>query len=100
MVRNSRPLRVRDMQIYRVCDSASEILIYLMVLFSPWAFGTTQAWAIWTINAAGYWLGLLLGVKLAIRHFRDYRPPRWGDATGPLSPTLSPSPTSVRLRRG
>src|SRR6266567_1821015 len=80
MVRNPRPLRVRDLQTYRVCDSASEILIYLMVLFSPWAFGTTQSWAIRTMNMAGYSLGLLLAVKLAIRHFRDYHPPRWADA--------------------
>src|SRR5712671_4505408 len=80
MVRNPRPLRVRDVQAYRVCDGASEFLIYLMVLFSPWAFGTTQPWAIWTMNIAGYVLGLLLTVKLAIRHFKDYRPPRWADA--------------------
>jgi len=80
MARNPRPLRVRDVQTYRVCDGASEFLIYLMVLFSPWAFGTTQPWAIWTMNIAGYVLGLLLAIKLAIRHFKDYRPPRWAGA--------------------
>src|SRR6266568_2896299 len=80
MARNSRPLRVRDMRIYSVCDGASGILICLMVVFSPWAFGTTQPWAIWTMNIAGYWLGFLLAIKLAIRHFKEYRPPRWGEA--------------------
>ena len=79
-----RPLRQRDVQLYRVCDDLTEPVIYFMVLFSPWAFGTTQPWAIWTMNAAGYFLGVLLAVRLAVRWFKGYRPPRWGDqATGP-----------------
>ena len=56
-VRRSRPLRVLDVQIYRVCEDVTEGLIYLMVIFSPWAFGTTQPWSIWTMNLAGYLLG-------------------------------------------
>ncbi|MGA2177920.1 MAG: O-antigen ligase family protein [Verrucomicrobiota bacterium] len=48
-----------------------------MVLFSPWAFGTTQPWSIWAMNGAGYFLGLLLGVKLIIRFLTGYRNPCW-----------------------
>src|SRR5258708_18874259 len=70
-------LRARDVQLYRFCEDLTEALIYLMVVFSPWAFGTTQPWSIWTMNAAGYLLGLLLALKLFIRRATGYRPPRW-----------------------
>src|ERR1044071_3826010 len=73
----TRLLRVGDVQLYRVCDDLSEPLIYFMVLFSPWAFGATQPWAIWTMNVVGYILGALLLGKLAVRHWKGYRPPRW-----------------------
>lgn len=42
-----------------VADLVSSVLIYFMVVFSPWAFGTTQLWSIWTMNFAGYSLGIL-----------------------------------------
>ena len=61
-----------------MCDDASESVLYLMVLFSPWAFGTTQPWSIWVMNTAGYSVGLLLAVKLTIRILTGYRNPRWG----------------------
>ena len=52
----------------RSCEILTEGLIYLMVIFSPWAFGTTQRWAIWTMNIAGYALGTLwLGRRIAAR---------------------------------
>src|ERR1035437_8509782 len=74
-----RPLRARDVQFYRVCEDFTEPLICLMVVFGPWAFGTTQSWSIWLMNGAGYLLGLLLAGKLAIRRFKGYHPPRWDD---------------------
>jgi hypothetical protein len=49
-----------------------------MVVFSPWAFGTTQPWAIWTMDVAGYLLGLLLALKLWVRWRKGYRPAKWG----------------------
>jgi len=75
----SRPLRARDVQIYLVCEHLTEGLIYLMVVFSPWAFGTSQPWSIWVMNGAGYLLGGMLAVKLAIRSVKSYRPPRWDE---------------------
>jgi hypothetical protein len=74
-----RPLSARDVQTYRYCDDLSEPLIYAMVIFSPWAFGTTQTWSMWVMNGAGYLLGLLLACKLAIRWRKDYQPQRWDD---------------------
>lgn len=77
-----RPLRAADVQLYRVAEDLTGWLIQLMAVFSPWAFGTTQPWSIWTMNAAGYALGILLTVKLTIRWLKGYRPPRW-DETPP-----------------
>ena len=101
----ARSLSARDVQFYRTCDDLSGPLIYSMVVFSPWAFGTTQPWSIWLMNAAGYLLGLMLSFKLFIRWFKGYRPPRWGSnlnaglgdhksspkVSSPLSVVSSPS---------
>lgn len=76
------PLRARDISLYSLCDILSGGLIYAMVLFSPWAFGTTQPWSIRAMNTAGFLLGLLLAAKLLIRWLKGYRPPRW-DADAP-----------------
>ena len=78
-VRKIRPLRVLDVQIYQACEVLTEGIIYLMVLFSPWAFGTSEPWSIWVMNIAGYFLGAMLAVKLVIRRLKDYRPPRWDE---------------------
>ena len=87
--RGPRPLRARDVQIYRVCEDLTEVLVYAMVVFSPWAFGTTQAWSMWAMTGAGYVCGALLGCKLAIRRFKGYEPSRWGETrrSGPPSET-------------
>jgi hypothetical protein len=70
-------LRAGDIQLYRLCDDFSGALIFLMVIFSPWAFGTTQAWSIWTMNVAGFALGVLLLAKLFIREVKGFPAPRW-----------------------
>jgi hypothetical protein len=48
-----------------------------MIIFSPWAFGTTQLWSIWSMNVVGYLLGVFLAIKLFIRCVKGYQPPRW-----------------------
>jgi len=70
-------LRAADVQLYRICDDLSGALIFPMVIFSPWAFGTTQPWSIWTMNLAGFVLGILLLTKLFIRQIKGFRQPRW-----------------------
>src|SRR5205085_6520362 len=70
----------RDVQLYRICEDLTEGLIYLMIIFSPWAFGTTQRWSIWIMNAGGYLLGFLLAVKILIRTAKAYSPPNWENA--------------------
>lgn len=70
-------LRAADIQLHRICDDLSGALIFPMVIFSPWAFGTTQPWSIGIMNTAGVALGVLLLVKLFIREVKGFRPPRW-----------------------
>ena len=77
MFRHRFQLRAADVPLYRLCDQATGNVILLMVVFSPWAFGSAQEWAIWTMNVAGYILGALLLVKLFIRKFKNYPAPRW-----------------------
>ena len=64
--------------LHKACDGLTEALIYAMVVFSPWAFGTTQQWAIRVMNCGGYLLGLLLVVKVLSRMITGWRPERWG----------------------
>jgi O-antigen ligase len=80
-------LRAADVQLYRVCDDLSGILIFAMVVFSPWAFGTTQPWSIWTMNIAGYALGVLLLLKLFIREAKGHPAMRWNNFSTPSGAT-------------
>lgn len=68
-----------------------------MVVFSPWAFGTTEPWSIWTLNIAGYGLGGLWLAKHALRRLGGSAPAdppsslvgqRWERALGPLTIAL------------
>jgi O-antigen ligase len=93
-------LRAQDPQLYRMSDDLSGALILPMLLFSPWAFGTTQPWAIWCMNYAGYALGVLLLVKLFIRHAKGYAAPRWDNySTRTGTFTRHPHPLSRLLTR-
>ncbi len=65
--------------VYRCCDGVTEAGLYFMVVFGPWAFGTTEDWSVSLMNLAGYGLGLLLLSKWLIRGLTGYRPARWGD---------------------
>jgi len=83
------------LRMHRVCDAISEPLFYFMVLFGPWAFGTTQPWAIWVMNWAGYLAGFLLAIKLAIRFLTGYRNARWGERGSEIQ-TDSPDQSSAQ----
>jgi hypothetical protein len=78
-------LRPRDIALYKVCDDLSGGLIFVMILFSPWAFGTTQHWAVWVMNGLGYLAGALFLVKWRIRSAKRYFTPLWGGAGTPGS---------------
>src|SRR5512138_1908077 len=64
-------------------DGITEVLLGAMIVFSPWAFGTTQPWSIHVMNAGGYALGCLFLAKSVMR--RSF---------------FAPAPTSVNRLRG
>ena len=68
-----------DPPLYTVCERLTEVILYAMVVFGPWAFGTTQPWAIQVMNTAGFALGGLLGLKWIVRRATSHQPPRWDD---------------------
>jgi hypothetical protein len=70
-------LQGRDVQLYRLGDDLSGLIILPMLVLSPWLFGTTPHWAIWGMNFGGYLLGFLLLGKLFIREVKGYVAPRW-----------------------
>jgi len=53
-----------------------------MVLFSVWAIASIPAWAVWTMNGAGYALGLLLAIKWLNCRAAGYEPARWDEGAG------------------
>ncbi|MHB8524273.1 MAG: hypothetical protein ACYDH9_26435 [Limisphaerales bacterium] len=74
--------RPRTPKAYDVCDWLTEGVLYFMILFGPWAFGTTQVWSTWVMNVAAYALGATLITKWTIRWRAGYQPVRWGQASG------------------
>ena len=82
---------------YRVSDHITEGLVYAMVLFSPWAFGTTRSWAVWCMNGAAYALGVLLVTKWVVRWRTGYQPERWGESRSGWMPAALASLTVLLL---
>lgn len=87
-------LRPRHVHLYRLADDTSGVLIHALCLFSPWAFGTTEDWSTWVMNAGGYLLGFLWIIKLHLRHHRGLPAARWTipasdrRALSPFHPTV------------
>lgn len=77
-----------DVKLYAICDTITGPLLLFMIVFSPWAFGTTQRWAILAMNALGYVVGALWLVKWFVRRMKGYQAPRWGEpgTLGRLTP--------------
>lgn len=64
----TRPWPARESRWYRLCDRATEILLYLLLVAAPWCFGATEEWSIWGMTALSWVLGgLLLGKKVLQR---------------------------------
>ena len=88
-------LRAGDVQVYRLCDDLSGLGLLAMVIFSPWAFGTTQPWAIWVMNFVGDALGVLWLLKLLIRQAKGYVAPSWENYSSRAGALVRPVPPSV-----
>ncbi len=88
---------LRAVLTYRTCDRLSEGLIYFMVVFTPWVFGTTIVWSVWAMNTCGFLLGILLCVKWAIRVCYGFRPQRW--QTDPEESALSQGESRIEASK-
>lgn len=77
--KSSTPGNLRTPPAYKLCDQISEGLIYLSVVFAPWAFGTTSEPETWILDAMCLLLGGALATKWLIRWRTGYRPSRWSD---------------------
>ena len=62
---------------YRVLEVLSGILLSFVVVFAPWAFGSTVRWALWTSCGVGYAMGLILLIKVLYRWKAGFRPATW-----------------------
>ena len=94
---DKRSQRNRSNSAYWRIDTASEYLIYAILIFTPWAFGTTEGWAIRTINTLNYVLGGLLVAKWIVRLATGFHPARW-DGPGGLrgySPAYVLAPLAI-----
>lgn len=69
-------------------DRLRGFLICAALIFSPWAFGTTQLWSIWTMNVLSYALGFLTLAHWILRR------PGFSSPDSNLNPNrnLNPSP--------
>jgi O-antigen ligase len=73
--------RERSPALYWHLDTISEYLIYAILIFTPWAFATTENWAIKSVNAWNFVLGGLLVAKWIVRVVTGFQPPRWDGPT-------------------
>ena len=62
-----KPRKPKEPKLHKLANQFSGMIIFFIVIFSPWAFGTTENWSIWIVNLSAYALGFLLLSKGIIR---------------------------------
>lgn len=65
---------------YAVLDSATGWLLQLLVVITPWMFGTSGRWEIRLATGLGLALGVLVLAKAWVARREDFEPMRWGQA--------------------
>ncbi len=69
----------RAPEAYATCDALTGWLVHALAIFTPWAFGSTESWAVRIATALALALGGIWLAKLVVRAREEYTPPRWGD---------------------
>lgn len=85
---------------FRICEALTEALLYIGLVFGPWALGTTEPWSTWVMNWIGYSLGGLLLAKSFIGWRADYSPEKWrpgGYSSGDASASFLPRALTAAL---
>ena len=62
---------------YRGLDFLTELLVFTILVFSTWAFGTTEPWSISAVNGLNYLLGTTFLMKWVFRAVTGYQPNQW-----------------------
>ncbi|MEY4387565.1 MAG: hypothetical protein RLY20_2848 [Verrucomicrobiota bacterium] len=68
--------------LFERADLLSGGVILFMVVFMPWAFGTTQPWSIGLMNFCAAVLGALFAFKVWVRRFAGHQPLRFDTTDG------------------
>ena len=76
------PGAYRTPPIYRILDDLSGALLLFLIVWVPWALGSTTAGAIWLLTWVGYTLGVLLLAKRFFCRRLSFDPVRWSDDGG------------------
>lgn len=71
------PRRDGSPPLYWIFDSAIGYTVFTILIFTPWMFGTTEHWAIRTVNTWNFFLGGLMVCKWLVRLFTGFKPARW-----------------------
>ena len=72
----------RTPPIYRILDDISGALLLFLIVWAPWAVGSTTAKTIWIVTGVGYALGILLLCKKFFCRRFSFDPVRWVDDGG------------------
>lgn len=56
---------------YKLLDHLTGGILLFQIVWAPWAFGSTTAWAVWTLNIAGYTLGVCWLAKALVRRHAE-----------------------------
>jgi len=72
-------------------DSGTEWLLYFMIVFAPWAFGTTQGWSARVMNTAGF----VLGGMAVVRRFAVHGLPAVASAKAGSQPAVQSAQSAV-----
>lgn len=71
----------RTPKLHRWLDAFTGVVILLLVVWAPWAFGCTIEWAEKVLLAGCFLLGAALAGKHLVRWRFGYRPARWVEPT-------------------
>jgi hypothetical protein len=77
--RHGRRSKTRTPPAARVLDRLTAIVIFALLVVTPWAFGSAHALTVWLASLAGMALGGMLVAKRLVCRKAGFQPARWGD---------------------